>query len=194
MTELRVLLDADGVVVDFNRGWKSIASQRLGCQVPIKQRTWKPFMEGVDLVATIESIMAEPDVWRDSPCYPSVVAKLHALRDFGVRFFVVTSIRAQYADVRLEWLKRHHIPFEEMVVTSCAADKVKAAKALGLTVAIDDNQENARMLHDAGLHTFLLARWWNEAEPGLERITWRTLPRRLVELSMANTERMLTAA
>src|SRR5579859_3728798 len=172
---MRVLLDCDGVVMDFNRGWKRIASRMLGVQVPYKQRTWQPFMEGVDLAPVLNEIMAQPQVWRESLPYPGVIDRLWQLESARFDFHIVTSIRPEFERTRYDWLVDWAVPFVDMVVTQGAADKVKQAKALDLRVAIDDNMDNCRALHEAGLHTFMLARWWNEPIEGIERVTWRQL-------------------
>jgi FMN phosphatase YigB (HAD superfamily) len=175
---VNVLLDVDGVVYDFNRRWKQIAAARTGVPLDHRQSGWIP--EGK--AEMLEEIMKGHDVWLTGKPYPGVLQKLDSLHKEGIRFFAVSHVPAHAEADRMAWINRWGLPIDKFVATQ---DKARAALDLGLTVSIDDKQENAQALRDAGVHSILLARWWNHCEDGLDRLTWRQVPERLLELQHA---------
>ncbi|MFO7777366.1 MAG: hypothetical protein R6V28_03335 [Nitriliruptoraceae bacterium] len=123
MTSLRLGIDLDGVVADFNRGWTSAYNDAFGAAL------------GPDMVTTWDSPLALthfPDmgafwrwardhgghsVFRHLEPYPGALAALRALAGAGHEVVIITAKPDWAVHDTLRWLADHEVPTREIHVT-----------------------------------------------------------------------------
>lgn len=118
---LRLGIDLDGVVCDFNAGWMELHKAEFGSDLgPEMVVTWDNLHElggFADMDAFWRWAQAtddRPSIFRHLQPFPSAVETLHALRDAGHRIVIVTAKpRWAIADT-LRWIADHDLPTEEI--------------------------------------------------------------------------------
>lgn len=76
-------------------------------------------------------------------------------RDY--RIVIITARRPDSRPQTLEWLQRHHIPFDEL---HHSGDKTDVAEHI--TLAVDDHPEHAQDYSNQGIPVFLMDQPWNQ--------------------------------
>lgn len=171
---LRIGLDLDGVVAQFNESYRRLLHQ-LEPEVPINPApplTWsyEVTQDGFDRRTVDRAwthIRARPALfWGSLPAYPGAVEFAWGLTHLG-SVSVVTARpgndEAAVRDTSAEWV-RHTLGIRAPVHLAATVPKAQICRELELDVLIDDCPENVADLpaHTRGL---LLDRPWNAAAP-----------------------------
>lgn len=120
---LRLGIDLDGVVADFNRGWTAAYNDRFGTDlVPEQVTTWDSPLElthFVDMKAFWDWARDHGghSVFRHLEPYPTAVDTLRGLNRDGHDVVVITAKPDWAVHDTLEWLADHRIPTREIHIT-----------------------------------------------------------------------------
>lgn len=141
----RILLDLDGTVAQ-NAG-RRVAARHFGISLSEEQHGRLPDLLGL----TDEQFWAwwhenQEEIYDQADPLPGAAAVIRRLREAGSFVAVVTARRSSAEAVTAYWLARHGFACDQMVFD--ADDKQSIARALELTLAFEDDVENAVRLAD----------------------------------------------
>ena len=118
---MRLGIDLDGVVCDFNAGWMQLHMAEFGSELkPEMVVSWDNLHElggFADMQAFWRWAQAtddRPSIFRHLEPYPDALATLHALRDAGHRIVVLTAKPHWAIPDTLRWIADHELPTEEI--------------------------------------------------------------------------------
>lgn len=120
---LRLGIDLDGVVADFNRGWTSAYNDTFGAELaPEMVTTWDSPIElthfpDMDAFWEWASDHGGHSVFRYLEPYPSAVETLCALEAEGHELVIVTAKPDWAVHDTLRWLADHRIPLRAIHMT-----------------------------------------------------------------------------
>lgn len=175
---MRIGLDIDGVLADFNAGFIQRCKEVTGEDkfppnyIP---HTWNyPQALGyseAQVSAVWENIKRDPMFWAKLPAYAHTDDFLHALCDQTWNehdvYFVTSRLGLRSKLQTEDWLDAHFYPFATVLISS---KKGASALALDLEIYIDDKTENCEDVKQfSNADVFMLARPWNENRPGIIR-------------------------
>lgn len=179
---LRIGLDIDGVLADFNTPFVQILEEESGRKLPAVSETFPHtwhYPAALGISPEVEKkcwdrVKASPDFWRTIPAYDEAepflrdLAQTYAMSD--EIYFITTRVGAQVKQQTEEWLIENGFDFNVTVLVT--ASKGPVAKALKLTHFIDDKNENCLSVAAESPFTkaYMLARPWNQAQTGIPRI------------------------
>lgn len=121
---MRLGIDLDGVVADFNGGWMRLHANEFGSDLdPSMVTSW----DGLHEVGGFTSMRAfwrwakgsdeRPSIFRHFETYPGAVDTLQALAGAGHHIVVVTTKPDWAVTDTLRWLADHEIPTREIHIT-----------------------------------------------------------------------------
>ncbi len=170
---LRLGIDLDGVVADFNSGWVARYNRDFGADLSVEQivewdaPTQLTHFTGMrEFWAWARTCGEGRSLFRPLDTYPGAVASLNTLSRSGHRIVILTTkpdfaIHDTYA-----WLSQHEIPTEEVHILD---DKT----TVGCDIYLDDADHNlealSRVRGDATICRFI--RPWNSPADRLVDIT-----------------------
>ena len=118
---LRLGIDLDGVVCDFNAGWMELHKAEFGSDlVPEMVVTWDNLHElggFKDMNAFWRWAQGNddrPSIFRHLQPFPNAVETLHKLRDIGHKVVIVTAKPRWAISDTLRWIADHDLPTEEI--------------------------------------------------------------------------------
>lgn len=184
MSNLRIGIDMDGCLADFNVPYISLIEQHSGVKLPDSSDTYPNrwnYESDAGLNSTQVSkmwaeIKASPDFWVKLPAYPETSSFLRSILDLELfqdaAVYFITNRPGLDAKGQTEvWLQRNGYNAHPTVLIS--GEKGLCAKALELTHYIDDKNENCTDVRDNSPETanFMIQRPWNTAQPGVPVVT-----------------------
>ena len=118
---MRLGIDLDGVVCDFNAGWMQLHMAEFGSELkPEMVVTWNSLHElggFADMQAFWRWAQAtedRPSIFRHLEPFPDALETLHALRDAGHRIVILTAKPRWAIPDTLRWIADHELPTEEI--------------------------------------------------------------------------------
>jgi 5'(3')-deoxyribonucleotidase len=170
----RLVLDCDGVLVNFNNYINRVINEELGTSYRYwDYKTWNiKDCLGKEAAKIMYREMDKGDVWINSPMYPKVnyyVKKLANRYDI----FIVSSLPEKFVDLRIEWLNKNKIPFNRFYRADSVYNKTGIMKEIGAVVAIEDNSEVCSQILKAGIDCYMIQRPWNQDIPYVVRSGWK---------------------
>jgi uncharacterized HAD superfamily protein len=118
---MRLGIDLDGVVCDFNAGWMDLHKAEFGTDlVPEMVVTWDNLHElggFKDMNAFwrwAQGNEDRPSIFRHLQPFPNAVETLHMLRDAGHKIVIVTAKPRWAITDTLRWIADHDLPTEEI--------------------------------------------------------------------------------
>jgi uncharacterized HAD superfamily protein len=119
--EMRLGIDLDGVVCDFNAGWMRLHMDEFGSKLkPDMVDSWNNLHElggFSDMPAFWKWARANadrPSIFRHLEPYPDAIETLCALRDRGHRVVILTAKPRWAIPDTLRWIADHELPTEEI--------------------------------------------------------------------------------
>lgn len=187
---LRLGIDLDGVVADFNRGWISAYNTRFGTDlVPEMVTSWDSPLE-LTHFADMGAFWAwaqdhgGSSVFRYLEPYPGALEALHELDDAGHDVVVLTAKPDWAVHDTLEWISDHRLPTREIHFTD---EKHRVT----CDVYLDDAPDQIRTLAARRAATATVCRFvrpWNSPIDGTVDVhdwaEFRALVRQLREVPM----------
>ena len=187
---MRLGIDLDGVVADFNGGWITRYNAEFGTDIPMDAvQSWGG-MVGLTHFAGMSEFWrwAKGDgsgsLFRHLETYPDAVPALRKLARSGHEIVIITT-KPQFAiHDTYAWLAEHRIPTREVHITSHKWRVV-------CDVYLEDAPHNLRRLHaerpEAAVVRFV--RPWNAPLDGVRDVTdWQGFLELVFELTSANSE------
>jgi 5'(3')-deoxyribonucleotidase len=185
MTKLRIGIDIDGVLADFNVPYRELLLKE-GLNIPPISNTY-PDVWSYDKAAGLSKaaenqiwghIGNSPDFWRNLPAYPDTQGFMTYLFDCyafqNADIYFITSRPGLTAKDQTEtWLQNMMFPFSTFYPTVLiSSEKGMCARALKLTHYVDDRNENCAdvYVNSPTTQTFMLARPWNQCQDGILRL------------------------
>ncbi len=118
---MRLGIDLDGVVCDFNAGWMQLHMAEFGSELkPEMVVSWDNLHElggFADMPAFWRWAQAtedRPSIFRHLEPFPDALSTLHALRDAGHRIVILTAKPRWAIPDTLRWIADHELPTEEI--------------------------------------------------------------------------------
>jgi phosphoglycolate phosphatase-like HAD superfamily hydrolase len=185
-----IALDADGVLLDFHRGYAGAWERAFGA--PPAERDplaywpidrWQVERLDEERRAHFRRHFDE-QFWSSVPAIEGSIEACHRLHDAGFDLVCVSALDAEHEAARLRNLRRHGFPIERVVATGNAAGerspKADAIAALDPQAFVDDYLPYLRGV-PAHVHTALILRAPNGspnagAELALARSVHQDLP------------------
>lgn len=166
------MLDADGVLYDFQGAFKHYLTEHRGwsdAHWPEPTR-WEFYL---DLGLTRSSFEAlctagveDGVIFTHGDPYPGTREAMQRLTDAGHELHIVTDRffgSRGCEEVTRKWLTRHGLPFHALTLTG---DKA----AIPADFAVDDRPLNYAALRNAGVDAYLFIRSWNDCYPAAQRV------------------------
>ncbi len=121
---MRLGIDLDGVVADFNSGWTAIHRAEFGSEIlPEQVLTWDGLAElaGFDSMREFWAWASpkddRPSIFRHLDPYPGAIESLHRLRRTGHDIVIVTTKPRWAVADTFRWLADHGVPTTEVHIT-----------------------------------------------------------------------------
>ena len=118
---MRLGIDLDGVVTDFNAGWMQLHAQEFGSDLrPEMVDSWDCLhrLGGFDDMAAFWSWASpkdhRPSIFRFLEPYPQALESLQSLARTGHRVVIVTTKPHFAVHDTFEWLAQHRVPTTEV--------------------------------------------------------------------------------
>lgn len=177
---LRIGVDVDGIVADFNTSYKELIESITNVKLPPITDTY-PDKWGWEIEAGLskadesrvwKEIITSPTFWYELPTHKGAKEFLANLNDFYYNhdIYFITSRPGAGAKSQTEmWLTSFRFQNPTVLISS---QKGLCAKALKLTHYIDDRIENCLDVKAEAFNTngYMLARPWNTTLDGIPRL------------------------
>ena len=178
---MRLMLDMDGVLVDWNRGFLDLLIETTGkTLVPdldaVSEWNW-PQAAGyteAEVKTAWEAIAADPNFWQRLPPRPDAqgfldhlwrhVSASNYMRGTSIEVYFLTKRSGLRVKDQTElWLAKHGYLGKPPTVLIVRGEKGPIVKHLGITHAVDDNLENLENIreHAPRCQTVLWTSPWN---------------------------------
>jgi uncharacterized HAD superfamily protein len=111
---------------------------------------------------------------RAKPCEGAAEA-IRLLKKDGHKIFFITSRKRKNSKATIDWIRKHHIPFDSLDVIGSRADKGFYGRRLKLDMYVDDLEENLLSMYEyknrwhKGL--LLMDKPWNQGPVDASKIT-----------------------
>jgi 5'(3')-deoxyribonucleotidase len=164
---MRLGIDLDGVVADFNGGWTRIYNKDFGARVsPEAVKTW----DGLHELTHFPDMMAfwqwaeggdRASIFRHLETYVDAVPSLELLsRDHEI--VIITTKPSWAVHDTFAWIAEHHIPTREVHVT-------RRKWRVACDVYLDDAPHQLRLLRQRRMAATIcrFIRPWNDPVPGV---------------------------
>ena len=129
VARLRLGIDLDGVVADFNAGWIRLHREEFGSDLhPSMVTTWDGLAElgGFDDMRAFwewaRGSGLRPSIFRHLELYPTALDTMHRLRADGHAIVIITTKPDWAITDTLRWLADHEIPTREVHITDVKSD------------------------------------------------------------------------
>lgn len=168
---MRIGVDIDGVLADFNTGFVNRIIQVTGKDLlptrPFVFPCWnwpEHFGYTTEEISRVwDSVKKDRWFWGRLPEYPTTFGDLDMITDarsMGSEVYFVTNRMGVKAKTQTEeWLEAHGY---ELPTVITAEDKALVARALRLDIYFDDKWENALAVANVGtVESYLIDRPWN---------------------------------
>ena len=173
---MRLGIDLDGVVADFNAGWIRIHREEFGSELqPEEVTTW----DGLHVLAGFADMAAfwdwaqateyRPSIFRHFDPYPDAVDTLRALDASGHEIVIITAKPRWAVTDTLRWLADHELPTTEIHIQS-------AKYRVDCDVYLDDSPFVVPELveHRPAATVCRFVRPWNDPVAGaVDVVTWQ---------------------
>jgi 5'(3')-deoxyribonucleotidase len=165
---LRLGIDLDGVVADFNRGWTQAYNDRFGAQLgPEMVTTWDSPLELTHFPDMLAFWGWARDhgghsVFRHLEPYPTALDALRALDMAGHAIVIITAKPDWAINDTLQWLAEHGLPTREIHIT-------EAKHTVSCDVYLDDSPAQVERITAARAATATVCRFvraWNDPVAG----------------------------
>lgn len=173
---IRVGFDVDGILADFNTPYIDLIEKYSGVRLPPPSDTYPDKWDceadaGMEKSRTSEmwrEIKASPTFWLDVPAYANTRTFLDWLTVFtdakDVEIYFITNRMGVHVKEQTEfWLMDNGFPTPTVLISG---EKGLCARALSLTLYIDDKNENCTDVRDNSPLTevFMLKRPYNSPQ------------------------------
>ncbi len=169
-------VDLDGVVADWNAGFRPIAAEFLGRDEAelLDPNTWELTEWGFDkqtLREVFELAVGERRMYRDLPVYPNASEVLRRLSSEGVHIRIVThrliltGAHQTTATDTIAWLEDNGIPYWDLCFLGRKSD-------LAVDLLIDDAPHNIASLRKAGSNVLVMDQLYNQELGGPRAKGW----------------------
>lgn len=145
--EVRIALDVDGVLADFDAGVK-----KLG--VTNAEPHHFHFSYDLECDGFWQKLSEDRDFWLELPA----LVDGKSLKFEPVAY---VTLRPVATEVTMEWLERHHFPAKKVITVKTAAEKAIELKKVGAERFVDDKWENFVACNGAGIFTYLMDAVYN---------------------------------
>lgn len=182
---LRLGIDLDGVVADFNAGWTRRYNDHFAAAVhPDDIRSWDglvPLTHFADMEEFWDwAQTGPPSIFRELPCYDDACPTIRSLAG-GHRIVIVSSKFDWAIPDTLEWIAEHRLPAREI---HFVWDKTTVDCDVYLEDAPHNLEALARTHPDRVVCRFV--RPWNDPVPGTVDVTdWEGFARVVEEVAAA---------
>jgi hypothetical protein len=172
-------MDLDDMIADYTASSLAVIQKAFGPDENVcREKHFDYLVEvsfGADAGRVVSEAMKYPGFWLSIPPHLGVVKSLMDLmRNHSIH--IVTSRPAEFYDVTKYWLCLYEIPFDNLTLVTSRAEKLDVARAAQCVAFVDDNQETAETMRDAGLVAGQLAWPWNTGGDGIIRANdWPSL-------------------
>lgn len=165
---LRLGIDLDGVVADFNRGWTRAYNDRFDAQLaPEMVTTWDSPLELThfpDMTAFWGWARDHGghSVFRHLEPYPTALESLRALETLGHDIVIITAKPDWAIHDTLQWLAEHRIPTREIHIT-------EAKHTVDCDIYLDDSPDQVARIAAVRSATATVCRFvraWNDPVDG----------------------------
>ncbi len=160
-----IALDADGVLLDYNRAYPQVWQRAFGVFPHERdpEAYWPIDRWVVDRLQgeRLDHFRRHFDeaFWSSIPAMPGAIAATYSLRDAGYELVCVSALDAAFENARLRNLRDLGLPIERVIATSRSEEtgnpKRAALNALGPAAFVDDYLPYLTGL-PAGIHTALV--------------------------------------
>lgn len=165
---LRLGIDLDGVVADFNAGWVRLHNDEFGNDLhPEMVQTWDGLAElggFADMVAFwkwAKGSELRPSIFRHLDPFPGAIETLGALAHAGHRIVIITAKPRWAVTDTFRWLADHDVPTQEVHIT-------EEKYTVDCDVYLDDSPHvlPALLRHRGDRHVCRFVRPWNDPLTG----------------------------
>ncbi len=168
---MRLGIDLDGVVVDFNGGWITRYNAEFGADIALDAvKSWGGMQELTHFADMAEFWRwAKGDgtgsLFRHLDTYPGAVSSLRKLVRAGHEIVIITTKRQWAIHDTYAWLAEHRIPTREVHITS-------RKWLVDCDVYLEDAPHNLRRIHHERPEAVVcrFVRPWNEPIPGVHDV------------------------
>jgi len=176
--KLRVLLDMDGVIANFYRGFSKYLNERHGCtlnpNIEPKSYPFNDWGHGVDKInfdqasrewiqqngfGKLPAFDGAEDFVKELMNLCNVYIVTARIGDWNQKF--TTKTRDQIKQNTYDWLEQHGIPADNLFF---AHDKIPFCQKNGISVIIEDKLSTALEAAKNGIHTILMDRGYNGSQ------------------------------
>lgn len=173
---MRLGIDLDGVVADFNAGWITRYNTEFGTEIPFDAvRTWDGLHElthfpDMDEFWRWAEGGTGHSIFRELEPYHDALEALAQLVADGHHVVILTSKPGWAVHDTFAWIAEHRIPTREVHVT-------RRKWRVPCDVYLDDAPHNLKAIHRNRPEAFVcrFVRPWNDPLPGVHDITgWDT--------------------
>ena len=180
----KILLDLDGVIANFCRGFLTFLNEHYGCTLNPNQdpqeydlSRWGCGVDKIDLgVASLDWILHNG--FERLPAYQGAKEFARELLSNYNVYIVTARIgdweqkfsadqKARIKKNTFKWLKRLGIPSTKLYF---ARDKVQFCQEKGISIMVEDKLETALNASKAGIHTVLMNRGYNGSKTNRTRV------------------------
>lgn len=154
MSQVRLAVDGDQVLFDFDTAWRSTAENLLG-------RPLQPCGQSYHLMARYHLSMSEyhrcwaefhrRKIWRDCPVFPKALATVRGWLDAGHEVFVVSAVDVEARKLRQQALDDLGLQRVCLVGVGSKGSKYQTLKILKPDLFADDLWKHCREAVDAGV-------------------------------------------
>ena len=164
-------VDIDDVLGNLGEPLNASLNALTGRAVPFHHWNHFRFFEfyGMEVDQFLNRIIDEK-LLTEMPPYEGAQRALASIREAGADVVLITArgYHPQAEDVTLEWLERHGMHFDDLIIVPEGQSKGEIAKQRypnGFTVMIDDNANNLDSMKSFGLvqQTVLVDQPWNHS-------------------------------
>jgi len=136
-------IDLDGVVANLMTPFLKEINKRFNLELKYEDIISYRFEDWVPVdIEDLRAIWESPEFIWGQPLLPWARWGINRLIDFGYSVYIVTARKSHLKTFTLEWLKKHKIPFDE-IVTGKYEEKWSYIERNGLDIFIEDRTKNA---------------------------------------------------
>lgn len=157
---MKIGIDIDGCLNNFHAAMSSIIKRDYGIETPeeiyymveelnLDKDEWEAFWEKYN-----------PELLDMMDVTPGAIEVLTKLRRIGCHLTIITARDYRVAELTIEWLKKHNVPYDEIYFT--AEHKHEVCKWKRIKYMIEDNPAYAIKLAEAGIEVALYSRSYNK--------------------------------
>ena len=183
MTSLRIGVDVDGVLANFNVGYKALIERHTPLRLPdisdYYPTTWHyekaAGISPADEARIWGEIRESSTFWLGLSPYPDTLSVLDRLSVLGLShdiYFITSRVGRECKSQTERWLRYNGWASVASPTVLISSEKGLCCKALKLTHYLDDRNENVAdvLAESPETQTFMLAQPWNQQQGSAPRI------------------------